>query len=421
MTYEQAIEYINRFSKSGTPVKDLVRFVILMRSLGNPHNEIKIIHVAGTNGKGSVCEYIVSALQAAGSTVGKFTSPYIDCMEERIQINGRYISKPAFALLCDRVRNAVIANGYDGYSRFEILTAIAFLYFSKEQVNYAVVETGIGGSMDCTNVVNPILSVITSIDYDHTSVLGNTLEEIAWHKAGIIKPGVPCVCAPEQNVNAQKIIAAKCREFNSELIVPDLNKVAVLHMDISDCFFSYHGMNYHTRMSGKHQISNALCAIESLRKLGVSYTHVFTGIEKAVLPARMEIIRRDDVSFIIDGAHNPAAARAAVEFLNLERETPIFAVMGMLSTKDWKKCIDISVPRFSAVAFVDGFCPECEPAANLMRYALSKEAKCTMVSDIERAVNQAADLARENGGYAMITGSLYLASTVRKILLSSGE
>ena len=145
MTYEQAFEYVGSFTKSGTPVKDLIRFVILMRLLGNPQNELKIVHVAGTNGKGSVCEYISNAVKADNKSVGKFTSPYIECIEERIQVNGKYISRPAFALLCEQVKKAVEQTGFDGFSQFEILCAITLLYFYKEQVNVAVIETGIGG------------------------------------------------------------------------------------------------------------------------------------------------------------------------------------------------------------------------------------------------------------------------------------
>lgn len=254
MTYEQAFEYVGTFTKSGTPVKDLIRFVILMRLLGNPQNELKIVHVAGTNGKGSVCEYISNAVKADNKSVGKFTSPYIDCIEERIQVNGKYISRPAFALLCGQVKKAVEQTGFDGFSQFEILCAIALLYFYKEQVNVAVIETGIGGLLDCTNVVNPAVSVITSVDFDHTDVLGDTLTEIARHKAGIIKPSVPCIVYPEQAKEVMRVIDDKCREYNCEEIIPDMSRAQVFHMDITDVFFSYKGTNYHLIMSGEHQI-----------------------------------------------------------------------------------------------------------------------------------------------------------------------
>ncbi len=417
MTYSQAIEYIGSFSKSGEPMRDLVRFVILMRLLDNPHNKIRTIHVAGTNGKGSVCEYISGALKAAGLTVGKFTSPYIKCIEERIQVGGRCISEPAFALLCDQVRNAVITSGFEGYSQFEILTAIAFLYFEKEKVDYAVIETGIGGSYDCTNVITPVISVITTIDYDHTDLLGETISEIARHKAGIIKPSVPCVCSPGQHEDALRVISKRCHEFNSELIVPELSRIQILHMDITDCFFSYMGMNYHTTMSGEHQIYNAVCAVEVLKKLEIPYSNIFTGIEKSSLPARMEITSVGNVRCIIDGSHNPSAVRSAVKLLDIEKK-PVYAVVGMLTTKDWQTVLDIMVKRFDGIIFVDGFAPNCVPAAILTRYAIDKGGRCTVETDIEKALNIACEKAGKTEGYAMITGSLYLASEARKIIMS---
>ena len=190
MTYEQAIDYVNSSTKSGKPMENLARFVILMRLLGEPHKDFKSVHIAGTNGKGSTCEYICNALIKSGKTVGKFTSPYITCIEERIQLNNKNISRHAFAHLCEQVKKAVEESGIDGFSQFEILTAIGFLYFSKEQTDYAVIETGIGGTLDCTNVITPEISVITSVDYDHTALLGDTIPKIASHKAGIIKPCV---------------------------------------------------------------------------------------------------------------------------------------------------------------------------------------------------------------------------------------
>ncbi len=415
MTYEQAISYVNGFTKSGEPVKDLVRFVILMRILGNPHSELKVIHIAGTNGKGSTSEYINNALMAQGKTVGKFTSPYIDCIEERIQVNNRYISRPAFALLCEQVKNAVEQSDIEGYSQFEILTAICFLYFYKEQVNYAVVETGIGGMLDCTAVVNPVVSVITSIDYDHTALLGNTIAQIASHKAGIIKPSVPCVTAPDQYEDAMNVISAKCKEFNCELVCPDYNRVQLLHMDAGDVFFSYKGMNYHLNMSGKHQIYNALCAIEACRFLDVEYSNVFTGLEKSVLPARMEQISTDKATYIIDGSHNPSAMRAAHDLLSLDKKAT-YAVIGMLKSKAWKSALDEILPALEQIIFVEGFSDGCVPAAELCDYAKSKGASCRVSDKLSEAIDVSAMKAGK-AGYAMITGSLYLASVARKLIV----
>lgn len=413
MTYEQALGYVNGYTKSGEPMKDLVRFVILMRLLDNPHTAFKSVHIAGTNGKGSTCEYICNSLMSSGKTVGKFTSPYITCIEERIQVNNKHISRPAFALLCEQVKNAVEESGITGYSQFEILTAIGFLYFSKEQVDYAVIETGIGGTLDCTNVITPLVSVITSVDYDHTALLGDTIPEIASHKAGIIKPSVPCVSAVLPD-DAGDVVDAKCKEFNSEHIVPDVSRMQILHIDAGDVFFSYKGMNYHLIMSGKHQIMNAMCAIEACKKLGLEYSHIFTGLEKSCLPARMEMIRKDDVRYIVDGSHNPSAMRAAKELLSLDKR-PVYAVIGMLCSKDWQNALREILPCLEEVIFVDGFAADCVPSEELVEFATADGCRAGCEKELAKAIDKARFKAGKSG-YIMVTGSLYLASVARKII-----
>lgn len=413
MTYEQAIAYVDSYTKSGKPMENLARFVVLMRQLGNPHTDFRSIHIAGTNGKGSTTEYISNALYKSGKTVGKFTSPYITCIEERIQLNNKSISRHAFAHLCEQVKAAVDETGIDGFSQFEILTAIGFLYFSKEQVDYAVIETGIGGTLDCTNVITPDISVITSVDFDHTALLGDTIPEIASHKAGIIKPAVPCVAAV-MSEEAASVIEAKAKGFGAELIIPDINRMQIIDMDASEVFFSYKGSNYHLMMSGKHQIMNALCAIEACRKLGLQYGQIFTGLEKSVLPARMEMIRKDDTRYIIDGSHNPSAMRAARELLALDKR-PVYAVIGMLKSKDWQGALKEILPVFAEVIFIDGFADGCVPKEELMQFAQTLGAVAQCEEDLSVALEKLCDKAGEKG-YAMITGSLYLASVMRKMI-----
>ncbi len=413
MTYEQALGYVNGYTKSGEPMKDLVRFVILMRLLDNPHTAFKSVHIAGTNGKGSTCEYICNSLMSSGKTVGKFTSPYITCIEERIQVNNKHISRPAFALLCEQVKNAVEESGITGYSQFEILTAIGFLYFCKEQVDYAVIETGIGGTLDCTNVITPLVSIITSVDYDHTAILGETIPEIASHKAGIIKPSVPCVSAVLTD-GAKSVVESKCREFNSEHIVPDENRMQILHIDAGDVFFSYKGMNYHIIMSGNHQIMNAMCAIEACKKLGLEYSHIFTGLEKTSLPARMEMLKKDDVRYIVDGSHNPSAMRAAKELLSLDKR-PVYAVIGMLKSKDWQNALKELLPSLEDVIFVDGFADGSVPSDELMEFATANGCRASYEKELSVALDKAQFKAGKSG-YVMVTGSLYLASVARKLI-----
>lgn len=413
MTYEQAIAYVNGYTKSGKPMENLARFVILMRLLGEPHKDFKTVHIAGTNGKGSTCEYISNALLKSGKTVGKFTSPYITCIEERIQVNNRNISRHAFAILCEQVKNAVEESGIDGFSQFEILTAIGFLYFSKEQIDYAVIETGIGGTLDCTNVITPEISVITSVDYDHTALLGNTIPEIASHKAGIIKPCVPCVAAV-MGEEAAHVIETRAKEFGAELIVPDINRMQVIDMDAGEVFFSYKGGNYHLIMSGSHQIMNALCAIEACKKLGVQYGHIFTALEKSSLPARMEMIHKDGTRYIIDGSHNPSAMKAAKELLSIDKRS-VYAVIGMLKTKDWENALKEILPALKEIVFVDSFAQGAVPKEELMQFAKSCGSTASCEAQLSVALEKISEMSAGKD-YAMITGSLYLASVMRKMI-----
>ncbi len=415
MTYEQAMTYINGFSRSGAPVTDLIRFIILMKELGDPQDNFKSVHIAGTNGKGSVCEYISRALRASGKRVGRFTSPYITCIEERIQINGKNISRPAFALLCERVKAAAEKSGFTGYSQFEILCAIGFLYFSTEQVDYAVVETGIGGLLDCTNILDPVLSVITSIGMDHTDILGDTIEKIAAHKAGIIKPSVPCVTSPDQPPEALKVIEDKCREFSVKLVVPEKERLKLLHMDMCDVFFTYKGQNFHSIMSGKHQLNNLMCAIEACEQLGLKYGDIFTGIEKASLPARMERVQSGRTVYFLDGAHNPPAATACAEMLSSMSGRPVYAVIGMLSRKNWRGTLDKLLPCLSGAVFTDDFSPDAVPRDTLIQYAGEK---IKDVSGADSLSDALAIAAKRTDCTLIVTGSLYLAAKARELLLN---
>lgn len=412
MTYDEALEYIGGFTRPGSPMNGLVRFVILMKELGDPQNNFKTVHVAGTNGKGSVCEYVCRALRESGKRVGRFTSPYISCIEERIQINGKNISREAFALLCEKVKAAADRTGFDGYSQFEILCAIGMLYFSMEETEYVVLEVGIGGALDCTNIVTPEISVITSIGLDHTDLLGKTVEEIAAHKAGIIKPGVPCVCSYGQPEGALKVINDKCREYGAAPILPSEKRLTVLHMDISDVFFTYKGRNYHGAMSGEHQLKNLTCAIEVCEALGVKYGDIFSGIEKAKLAARLEHINTDGAEYIIDGAHNPPAMDACVELIKMSGKKK-HAVIGMLSRKNWQGCLEKLMPNVDIVTFTDDFAPDAVSVGTLAKYA----EKCDVAVQTADTLADALGTVK-NDELGVVTGSLYLAGKARKLLLS---
>ena len=226
MTYEEAMKYISSVGRFGSNY-GLKRTFRLLDILGNPDKKIKLIHVAGTNGKGSTTAMITKILRGMGYKVGMYTSPYIEYFEERIQINGENIPKETFVSLLVEVRKAVeqvIEEGYDHPTEFEILTALMFLYFYRENVDYGVVEVGLGGTLDSTNVLTPIVSVITSISYDHMNILGDTIEEIAEQKAGIIKENVPVVLYPAEK-NVQNVIVKKADEMNSRIRLVQRNCV----------------------------------------------------------------------------------------------------------------------------------------------------------------------------------------------------
>ena len=248
MNYSQAIEYLNNFSKSGKPVTDLSRFSELMRVLGDPQKELAFIHVAGTNGKGSVCEYVSLALQMSGCTVGKFTSPYINCIEERIQINNKPISQEDFALYISMTREGAEKTGCEVYSQFEILNAAAFLCYKDKKCDITVLETGIGGLLDSTNIISPKISVITTVDLDHTAMLGSTRREIARHKAGIIKQGCPVVVSPCQYGEVIEVLKNKAEESGAPFVMPADDDIKLISSDLTGTVFEYKREQFQTKM-----------------------------------------------------------------------------------------------------------------------------------------------------------------------------
>lgn len=363
-----AIEKIHQFNRFGSRL-GLERMTVLLDKLGNPHDGLDVIHVAGTNGKGSVCKYLEEGLTACGYKVGLYTSPFIEKFNERIRLGGEDISDEDLQSFTERVLKAsdeMVAEGLDSPTEFEVVTAIAFLYFKEKGADITVLEVGLGGSGDSTNVVKkPMACAITSISFDHMDRLGDTLAEIAENKAGIIKEGVPVVSnVPERE--AAQVIARTAYEKNSKLYDVSKNKfmifdetpfsqkvsMEVLGTDYSDIEIS---------MTGKHQGENlktALTMIEILRrerKIRVERSKLYEGLKKAVQPGRFEVLvggADDDVHLstgamvIIDGAHNEAGARALQETVKKYFDGQrILLVTGMLADKQ----IDDILKYFSQI------------------------------------------------------------------------
>lgn len=416
MNIYDAMKYINSFSKLGKAVTDLSRFKRIMNALGNPQDNLKFVHVAGTNGKGSTVRMIAGALADAGYRTGEFTSPYIKVYNDRIRINGANISDNELAAVVAEIQP--IIDGLDiDCSQFEISTAIAFVYYAAKKCDIVVLEAGLGGLLDCTNIIKaPVVSVITSISLDHTKILGDTIEKIARQKAGIIKNGCPVVLACGQKREAEIVVHGTAAEKLSDFVTPNLDRLKIEFCNETGNRFRYCGRVYKTQMIGRHQINNALTAIEAcevLRRNGfraLSYKNIYNGVKNAVVPSRCQILRADKPLVIIDGAHNPDGMRSLADFVRTIDREPKIMVCGMMEDKDWQTALGFMTRYIDYGICVDGFAPRTVFAPKLEEMFRS-----AAVMSLKDAVPRAMALAGEKG-MVIIAGSLYLASAFQKLI-----
>lgn len=352
MNYKEARVYLDEVSKYGS-VLGLESMRELLRRLGDPQNELKFIHISGTNGKGSVLAYLSTILSGAGYRTGRYISPTLFSYRERIQVDGEYIEKESLA--CHVTAIAAAAEdmqkaGLPSPTVFEIETALAFLYFKEKRCDIVTLEVGCGGLLDATNVITTtLMEVIASISMDHTDLLGDTLAKIAAQKAGIIKPDTMVVSA-QQKSEAAQVIEDTCKEQHCTLQMVDESKISNVHYSAEGQTFSYKTWeNVAISLAGSYQIKNAALAlegVEALRKLGyaLSDQQVREGLLHTAWRGRFTTLRRDP-TVIIDGAHNPAAALELKE--SLERYFPgktLYFVMGMFKDKDYAQVIDLTAP-----------------------------------------------------------------------------
>ena len=352
MNYKEARVYLDEVSKYGS-VLGLESMRELLRRLGDPQNELKFIHISGTNGKGSVLAYLSTILSGAGYRTGRYISPTLFSYRERIQVDGEYIEKESLA--CHVTAIAAAAEdmqkaGLPSPTVFEIETALAFLYFKEKRCDIVTLEVGCGGLLDATNVITTtLMEVIASISMDHTDLLGDTLAKIAAQKAGIIKPDT-MVASAQQKSEAAQVIEDTCKEQHCTLQMVDESKISNVHYGAEGQTFSYKTWeNVAISLAGSYQIKNAALAlegVEALRKLGyaLSDQQVREGLLHTAWRGRFTTLRRDP-TVIIDGAHNPAAALELKE--SLERYFPgktLYFVMGMFKDKDYAQVIDLTAP-----------------------------------------------------------------------------
>lgn len=383
----------------------------LLDKLGNPQNKLNFIHIAGTNGKGSAAIMLAEILTLSGYKTGLFTSPYIELFNERIKVNGEMIDNDSLANITTKIRN-VIDTHDTPVSEFALDTAIAFEYFKQKNCDVVVLETGLGGRLDATNVIDDaILTILMSISYDHTQYLGESIEEITAEKCGIIKDNGKVVVYPIQEPAANSVIKEYCTGKNAELIYAKTPEI----LDGNN--FIYENQRFTVGLNGEFQKYNAatvVAAIDELNKTDFSVPKdaVKKGILSAFNPARLE---RLNCGLIIDGAHNISAAKALRESLGILK-TPITLCIAMMEDKDISGCIaELAKLNPTTIIATEIDMPRCAKAEDIAAEFAKHSIRTIIDKDPISAAKSAIKLASTNGT-ACVCGSLYLAGIVRKSL-----
>lgn len=364
MNYQETQDYLDSLNRLGSvPGLDSIRE--LLYRLGNPQDKIKFIHISGTNGKGSVNAFISEILKTAGYRTGRYISPAVLSPLEIIQMNNKKsfenISEDEFADIVSEIAvkcDEMVADGLNHPTRFEIETTVAFVFFYRNKCDFAVVECGMGGLLDATNVINTtVCSVIMPVSVDHTSFLGDTLEKIVSHKAGIIKPNTPVICAKQQSQKAYDIILEAARNNNSECVIADTDIMNVNYGEIIS--FDYKGLtNIHISLKGIYQPYNAVPAIECvfmLRKYGyqIEDTDIYMGLRNASWFGRFTALGNNP-DFIVDGAHNPHGAQMLAECLKTYYpQGGLTFIIGIFKDKDYKKILELCMPYAKNVFVIE--------------------------------------------------------------------
>ncbi len=425
MNYQEAVDFIHSIEIFGSR-PGLERISALLELMNNPQNDLSIIHVAGTNGKGSTSAMLSHMLHKCGYKVGLFISPYLESFNERIQLNNNPIEKEEIASLVSKIAPFVeqVADTKAGHpTQFEVVTAMGFEYFKKVDVDFVILEVGLGGTYDATNVIKPVVSVITSIGLDHQAILGDTVEQIAKEKAGIIKQGIPVVTGVREAAPL-KVIKEVAKERNAEIKSLGVDfEVKRLEYSLKGQKFQFmskeHEIMASIKFIGKHQIENASLALMTLLLLSKTYEmnnqSIVQGLEEASWPGRLEVMKNEPL-IILDGAHNSQATGVIKSAVTELYDNKIIAVLGILSDKEYEKMIS-DIAQISKRVIIT--------APNYYRALDTKEmldvAKkycrdCEEVTKVSDAVARAVEVAKEND-LILITGSLYTVGEARTYIL----
>ncbi|OFI06116.1 folylpolyglutamate synthase [Clostridium acetireducens DSM 10703] len=438
MNYKEAMNYIKDTAKFGSNL-GLERTEKLLEFLGNPHKYIKCIHIAGTNGKGSTTSMITQILIEANYKVGTYISPYLEEFEERMQINNNSISKEDLTNLVEKVSKAVdkvIELGYEHPTEFEIITCVMFLYFYINKVDFAVIEVGLGGRLDSTNVLQSfndktqggvILSVITSIGYDHMKILGNSLKDIAYEKAGIIKKSVPVVSYP-QEVEILEVLNKVSKSKYSEFIevskncaryvgTKKLNNKYIQQIQVNTYKSSY---DIDLSLLGKYQVLNcatAIFAIEKLVELGLNINNktIINALKNVKWPGRLEVMNTQPL-VVIDGAHNIDGMLSLKESIDLYfKYDKLVLIIGILADKEVENMISIITPMADKVIAVTPNSDRAEISSELNKLIKKFNINSESEEDYENAYKKALSYCSEKD-LLLICGSLYMVGDMRKII-----
>lgn len=420
-SFQKAIEYIYNLNKYGIKL-GLKNISYLLSLFDNPHLKTKVIHVAGTNGKGSTSAIIYSILQKFNYKVGLYTSPHLVDFQERMRINGEFITREEVCSLLKRMKPAInkVAHteGYQHPTFFEVITAMAFLYFYEKKTDFAVIEVGLGGRLDATNVCQPEVSVLTHIDFDHMDKLGSTLAQIAGEKAAIIKENTPVVSA-RQLPEAAQVISKIAQDKKAPLYCYGKKfNTTLISSSLEGNYFHYSGIynkidNLFIPLAGEFQLENsalAVATVELLAKMGfeIGQEKIIEGVKSSQWPGRFEIVREKPL-IILDGAHNPNGVSQFIT--NLKKLVPdkrIIAILGVFQDKDFPAIVKIIVPKVDQVILTMADNLRATPTALLAKEAKDyiKQERITETDNVATAIRKAMQIAQEDE-VICITGSLY--------------
>jgi dihydrofolate synthase / folylpolyglutamate synthase len=436
MNYHSAVRYLFTLGRElAAPTQaaaakfNLENITVLLERLGRPDRAYPTVHIAGTNGKGSTAAFLEAILRKAGFRTGLNTSPHLERINERIRISGEEIGDQLFAEIFTRIHEVIeelLAEGkLTGHpTYFECVTALAFEAFARERVEFAVVEVGLGGRLDATNLVTPVVSVITRIDFDHENFLGHSLREIAGEKAGILKTGVPAVLAPQPE-EAAAALRQKAAELHCPVIetgeayrvIREELQTGCVRAEIEECATG-RKLEVAPQLAGRFQLQNAMNAVAAAallqeRKYRISDDHIVKGIASAKWPGRIEKLHSHPDVYL-DGAHNPSAARELARFMAENfKGRKVYLVYAAMRDKAVDEVTGLLFPQVQEVIFTEAGTPRAISAAQLEQIAGHHVARYSVIPDPERAVEAAFAKAKPDD-VILITGSLYLVGQVRQ-------